>query len=92
MSRRATVTRMAQKRRKPVLPNGVRQYFQETGRQGGKVGGKLRWAGVSPEERSAHAKRAVAAREAKRAKKRGAAERSESARKEARAKWRRKER
>jgi len=68
MSRRATVVRMAQKR-KPVLPSAVRQYFQETGRQGGKVGGKLRWAGVSPEERSAHAKRAVAAREAKRAKK-----------------------
>jgi hypothetical protein len=28
----------------------------------------LRWAGVSAEERSAHAKKAVAAREAKRAK------------------------
>jgi len=38
------------------------------GRLGGKIGGKARWRGVSPEERSAHAKRAVAAREAKRAK------------------------
>jgi broad specificity phosphatase PhoE len=45
----------------------VRRFFQETGRQG-KVGGKLRWAGVSPEERTAHTKRAVAAREAKRKK------------------------
>ena len=44
------------------------EYFRQMGSQGGKVGGKLRWAGVSPEERSAHAKRAVAAREAKRAK------------------------
>jgi hypothetical protein len=69
---------MARKPKKPALPNEVRQlfqdtqirrFFQETGRQGGKVGGKLRWAGISPEERSAHAKRAVAAREAKRAKK-----------------------
>jgi hypothetical protein len=45
------------------------QYFREVGRQGGKVGGKLRWKGVSAAERTAHAKRAVAAREAKRKKK-----------------------
>lgn len=44
------------------------EYFREVGRQGGKIGGKLRWKGVSPEERSAHARRAVAAREAKRKK------------------------
>ena len=43
------------------------QYFRDMGRKGGKAGGKLRWKGVSAEERSAHAKRAVAAREAKRA-------------------------
>jgi hypothetical protein len=60
---------MARKEKKPVLPSEVRKFFQETGRQGGKLGGKMRWAGVSAEERSAHAKRAVAAREAKRAKK-----------------------
>lgn len=47
----------------------MREFFTETGRQGGKVGGKLRWASVSAEERTAHAKRAVAAREAKRKKK-----------------------
>ena len=44
------------------------RYFREVGSEGGKIGGKARWRGVSPEERSAHAKRAVAAREAKRAK------------------------
>jgi len=58
------------KEKKPVLPSDVRRFFQEKGRQGGKVGGKLRWANVSAEERSAHAKRAVAAREANRKKKR----------------------
>lgn len=65
---RASVVSMARKEKKPVMPTEVMKFFQETGRQGGKVGGKLRWAGVSPEERSAHAKKAVAAREAKRAK------------------------
>jgi hypothetical protein len=63
---------MARMEKKPVLPSEVRKFFQETGRQGGKLGGKMRWAGVSAEERSAHAKRAVAAREAKRAKKKRA--------------------
>lgn len=53
-----------------MMPNEIRRFFQETGRQGGKLGGKLRWAGVSADERSAHAKKAVAAREAKRAKRR----------------------
>lgn len=38
------------------------------GRLGGKLGGKRRWEGVSAQERTAHAKRAVAAREAKRKK------------------------
>lgn len=61
---------MARKEKKPVMPNEIRRFFQETGRQGGKLGGKLRWAGVSADERSAHAKKAVAAREAKRAKRR----------------------
>jgi len=56
------------RKKKPVLSTEVRRFFQETGRQGGKVGGKLRWKGVSPEDRTAHAKRAVAAREAKRKK------------------------
>ena len=38
------------------------------GRLGGQVGGKRRWEGVSAKERTAHAKRAVAARAAKRKK------------------------
>lgn len=60
---------MAKRKRKPVLSaEALREYFQEMGRKGGKTGGKLRWKGVSAEARSAHAKRAVAAREAKRAK------------------------
>jgi hypothetical protein len=32
------------------------------GRKGGKIGGKARWEGVSPEQRRAHAKKAAAAR------------------------------
>ena len=62
---------MARKAGRPVfkMTKEMLEYFRDVGRQGGKVGGKLRWAGVSPEERSAHAKKAVAAREAKRAKK-----------------------
>lgn len=56
--------------KKPVfrMTKEMRAFFQATGRQGGKVGGRLRWVGVSAEERSAHAKRAVAAREAKKRK------------------------
>ena len=61
---------MARKARKPVfeMTKEMLRYFREVGSEGGKIGGKARWRGVSPEERSAHAKRAVAAREAKRAK------------------------
>jgi hypothetical protein len=54
-------------KRKPMPPDVLR-YLQTLGREGGKIGGKLRWKGVSAAERSAHAKRAVAAREAKRKK------------------------
>jgi hypothetical protein len=39
--------------------------FREWGSQGGKVGGKLRWQGVSAEKRRAHAKKAARARWAK---------------------------
>jgi hypothetical protein len=59
---------MAKRKGKLVLSaEALSAYFQAMGRKGGKTGGKLRWKGISAEERSAHAKRAVAAREAKRA-------------------------
>jgi hypothetical protein len=54
------------KKKASALPDAVRRAIQELGRQGGKIGGKLRWEGVSAADRSAHAKKAVAAREAKR--------------------------
>jgi hypothetical protein len=40
--------------------------FRAWGREGGKVGGKLRWKGVSAEQRRVHAKKAATARWAKR--------------------------
>jgi hypothetical protein len=43
--------------------------LQALGREGGKVGGKLRWQGVSAEKRRAHAKKAAQARWAKAKKK-----------------------
>ena len=42
--------------------DAVRDLFRAWGSEGGKQGGKKRWAGVSPEERSKHAKKAAAAR------------------------------
>ena len=53
--------------KRKALPAGVRRYFQAQGREGGKLGGKLRWKGRTAAERSAHARLMVAAREAKRA-------------------------
>jgi hypothetical protein len=41
------------------------RLFRAWGREGGKKGGKLRWRGVTPEQRRAHAKKAAAARWAK---------------------------
>jgi hypothetical protein len=61
-------TAMAKTPRKTALPPAVREFFRATGRRGGKIGGKLRWQGVPAAERSALAKKAVAAREAKRKK------------------------
>jgi hypothetical protein len=56
---------------KRYLPASVLAFFRAKGSEGGKlggaVGGKLRWKGVPAAERSAIAKRAVAARETKRA-------------------------
>jgi len=58
---------LAMTKTKRYLPASALAFFQAKGREGGKIGGKLRWKGVSAAERSAHAKKAVAAREAKRA-------------------------
>jgi len=52
---------------KPKLPEAVLEYFREQGRKGGALGGAARMAKLTPEQRTAIAKKAVAAREAKRA-------------------------
>ena len=54
---------MAKKR----LPPEVAEYFSKMGKKGGKIGGLARAAKLTAEERSAIAKKAVQAREAKRA-------------------------
>jgi hypothetical protein len=51
---------------KKKLPAEVLEYFREEGAKGGKLGGPARAAKLTPERRSAIAKSAVAAREAKR--------------------------
>lgn len=52
---------------KRYLPESALEFFRAKGKEGGKVGGKLRWKGRTAAERSAHARLMVAAREAKRA-------------------------
>ncbi|MGH9436519.1 MAG: hypothetical protein ACRD22_01160 [Terriglobia bacterium] len=51
---------------KKKLPEDVLEYFRQQGRIGGKLGGAKAWEKLTPKERSARAKHAVAAREAKR--------------------------
>ena len=51
---------------KQKLPEDVLEYFRQQGKIGGKLGGAKAWENLTPEERSARAKKAVAAREAKR--------------------------
>jgi hypothetical protein len=58
--------------KKQKLPPEVLEYFRQQGSKGGKLGGSKAWANLSPEERTARAKKAVAAREAKRAQKKPA--------------------
>jgi hypothetical protein len=58
----------AMAKKKPDLPASVLAFFRAKGREGGLVGGQLRWKGRTRAERSAHTKLMVAAREAKRAK------------------------
>lgn len=49
------------------LPPAVLAFFQKTGAEGGKIGGKRSLETMTAEQRTARAKKAVAAREAKRA-------------------------
>jgi hypothetical protein len=47
------------------LPADVRSFFVKMGKKGGKLGGPIRAANMTPEERSESARRAVEARWAK---------------------------
>lgn len=47
------------------LPADVREYFVKMGRKGGKLGGSIRAAKLTPEQRSESARKAVLARWAK---------------------------
>lgn len=52
---------------KAKLSKEALEFFREQGRKGGKLGGAARMAKLTSVQRSALAKKAVAAREAKRA-------------------------
>jgi len=54
------IVRKAKKR--PKLPKSVQQLFARYGRKGGKAGGKARWQGTTPEQRSEIARKAANAR------------------------------
>lgn len=54
---------------KKKLPKDVLEFFRKTGRQGGKIGGKRSLETMTPEERTARAKKAAAASAKVRAKK-----------------------
>ena len=49
------------------LPAEVLEWFRQQGIKGGSLGGKAAAANMTPEQRQERAKKAVAAREAKRA-------------------------
>ena len=55
---------MAKKRQ---IPEAALEYFRAQGRRGGKIGGKARAESLTPEQRSAIAKKASAARWKKKA-------------------------
>jgi hypothetical protein len=42
------------------MPKDILEFFKETGRQGGKIGGKRSLQTMTPEERTARAKKAAA--------------------------------
>ena len=51
------------------MPRDILEFFKETGRKGGKIGGKRSLETMTPEERTARAKKAAAASAKVRAKK-----------------------
>jgi len=51
--------------RKKFLPPDVAEYFAKMGSEGGKIGGKIRAANLTPERRREIAQKAIAARWAK---------------------------
>jgi hypothetical protein len=64
---------------KKKLPPEVLEYFRKQGAKGGKLGAPARMTKLTPEQRSAIAKKAVGAREAKRAAAKKAAARRKKA-------------
>jgi len=53
---------MRKAKKRSQVPKGVRELFARFGREGGKIGGKARWEGTTPEERSEIARKAANAR------------------------------
>jgi hypothetical protein len=51
------------------LPKDVMEFFRKSGREGGKIGGPAAAAAMTPEQRTARAKKAAAASARVRAKK-----------------------
>jgi len=54
---------------KPPLSKAALEFFRKQGARGGKIGGKRALETMTDQERTARAKKAVAAREAKKAEK-----------------------
>ena len=57
------------------MPKDILEFFRKTGRQGGKIGGKRSLETMTPEQRTARAKKAAAASAKVRAKKAAAKKR-----------------
>lgn len=55
-------------KKKQDLPPEVLEYFKKQGAKGGKKGGKMSWANLTPEERTERARRAALAPRKKRVK------------------------
>lgn len=61
-SRTAKLLIVRKAKKSPQLPKNVQELFVRYGRKGGKTGGKARWKGTTPEERSEIARKAANAR------------------------------